>query len=195
MNPIQLIVDDRTLARTGSDPNADLCFLATADEKGKPYVRTLVLREITDNRFTLYLNNTSPKWQHLSANGDFQLLLFYPTMLRQYRLTGDMQILDGLAVSENWKNRPPGSKYLDHYYKENIQGSVLDSREQLTRGISELKSMYPDPDQLNAPAHAMGIELVISSIDRLDLSMPENLHDRRLYLLSNNEWSEQVVVP
>jgi pyridoxamine 5'-phosphate oxidase len=195
MNPIQQIVDDRTQARISSDPNADLSFLATADDKGKPYVRTLVLREITDNRFTLYLNSMSPKWQHLTANGEFQLLLFYPTVLRQYRLNGDMRILDSATVGENWKNRPPGSKYLDHYYKENIQGSVLDSREQLTSAISELKRKHSDPDQLTAPAHAMGIELVISSIDRLDLSMPENLHDRRLYQLSNDEWSEQVLVP
>jgi pyridoxamine 5'-phosphate oxidase len=196
MNPVQLIVDDRNQARTDQDPNADVCFLATSDSQGQPRVRTLVLREISENRFNVYLNEGSPKWQQLLQNSSYQLLLYYPSVSRQYRLSGSIAQLPPGTVSESWKFRPTASKYLDYYYQDKAQqGSVLRSRDELTRGISDITDRYPDAGSLEAPAHAIGIELIIASIDRLDLSNSDQIHDRRYYQLTDEGWTEKVLVP
>ena len=60
MDPIKRIQTDRQDARNFDDPNADLCFLALS-ESGKPSIRTLVLRDVTAEGFTLFVNKTSPK--------------------------------------------------------------------------------------------------------------------------------------
>lgn len=196
MNPVELIICDREQATSHVDPNADICFLATADQEGRPNVRTLVLREINENRFSVYLNEGSPKWMQLQQDTGYQLLLYYPSVQRQYRLAGTVARLPAAIVQKSWKLRPRGSKYLDYYYQEKAQqGSVLGSRSELTRGIDDLINQFPDPNTLQAPAHAIGIELVITSIDRLDLSSPDRIHDRRYYRLVNDGWTEQVLVP
>lgn len=196
MNPVQLIIDDRLQARENSDPNADVCFLATADDLGRSHVRTLVLREIVENRFGIYLNKASAKWVQLSQNSHYQFLLFYPMVQRQYRLSGSFKDLPRSTVRDNWNFKPAGSKYLDYYYTEKAQqGSKLDNRQQLTHAISELKQKYPDTDSMSAPDHAIGIELVVDFIDRLDLSNIERIHDRRTYKLSTEGWTEQILVP
>ena len=197
MNPVEQIVADRNAARQSSDPNADVCFLATTDANGRAHVRTLVLREIVDNRFGVYLNRSSPKWTQLAENNGYELLLFYPTIARQYRLSGSMQEIDPTIVSSNWRMRPAASKYLDYVYREVLpQSSNIESRQALLSEIDSLKSRYPDPDGLSPSDLAAGLDLVITGIDRLDISTdPDHIHDRFNYSLSQGEWVEQVLVP
>ncbi len=65
MNVLDQIRNDRERARQLADPNAALCFLALADGEGNASVRTLVLRDIVENRFRLFINKSSPKWRLL----------------------------------------------------------------------------------------------------------------------------------
>jgi pyridoxamine 5'-phosphate oxidase len=197
MNPVEQIIADRAASRQASDPNADVCFLATTDANGQAHVRTLVLREIVDNRFAVYLNRSSPKWRQLAENNGYELLLFYPTIPRQYRLSGTTQEIDASIVSSNWKMRPAASKYLDYFYREvQPQSSSIESRQVLLSEIDSLKSRYPDPDGLSPSELAAGLDLVISSIDRLDISSdPNRIHDRFSYSLKQGDWVEQVLVP
>ena len=82
MNPVQSIQSDRKQARRLKDSNADVCFLALADANGKASVRTLVLRDINDNRFTLFINKTSPKWQAFTGGTGHELLIWYASVQR-----------------------------------------------------------------------------------------------------------------
>lgn len=196
MNPIDQIVADRDAARHASDPNADVCFLATTDANGHAHVRTLVLREIVENRFGVYMNRSSPKWQQLTENNGYELLLFYPTRQRQYRLSGTVQEIELASVDSNWNMRPAGSKYMDYFYREMApQSSTLESRQVLLSGIDSLKNRYPDPHDLLPPDLAVGLDLVITCIDMLDISNPDRIHDRIHHFLKQGTWVEQVLVP
>lgn len=196
MNPIEQIVADRDAARHSSDPNADVCFLATTDAAGQAHVRTLVLREIVENRFGVYMNRSSPKWQQLTANNGYELLLFYPTRLRQYRLSGTVQEIEAAIVNSNWNMRPAGSKYMDYFYHETApQSSILESRQALLSGIETLKKRYPDPQDLLPPDLVAGLDLVITDIDVLDLSNPDRIHNRIHHFLKEGDWVAQVLVP
>ena len=142
MDPIDKIKTDRAEARKLSDPNADTCFLALADKNGQASVRTLVLREIGDRHFVLFLNRTSPKWKLLEAGAGYELLIWYPSRQRQYRVQGSLVELDSSIVNVNWLRRPQGSKYLDYVYQEMApQSSKLNNRQQLVEEVQRLKQV------------------------------------------------------
>lgn len=195
MNPINSILADRTRAKKLGDPNADLCFLALADKSGNASVRTLVLRGIIDNRLTLFINKTSPKWRIISKGGTAQLLLWYSSVQRQYRVTGHIVELNRNTVEINWHRRPLISKYLDHIYEHlGPQSSFISNRNILTDCLNGLRRSIK-ADSLKALSSATGIQIVCKSIEILDLSSVDQLHDRQLFTLDGDVWSSQIMIP
>ena len=195
MDPIDKIKTDRAEARKLSDPNADTCFLALADKNGQASVRTLVLREICDRHFVLFLNRTSPKWKLLEAGAGYELLIWYPSRQRQYRVQGSLVELDSSIVNVNWLRRPQGSKYLDYVYQEMApQSSKLNNRQQLVEEVQRLKQVYKI-DEMHAPTAVGGVQLVASRIEMLDLNRDDRIHDRQLFTFADGQWAAQVLVP
>ena len=195
MDPIEEIKRDRAEALKNQDPNAGICFLALATPEGEASVRTLVLREILDNRFSLFINQTSPKWQQLSNQANYELLLWYPSCQKQYRVGGTCGVLDTDFVKTNWYRRPSGSKLLDYVYKEFApQSSFIQSRQTLVEEIERLKSAY-EIDEMHPPDHITGIELVANRIEMLDLKREDRIHDRRLFTLQSDGWHTRFMVP
>lgn len=195
MNPLDRIRDDRAQARRLEDTNSDICFLALADADGRASVRTLVLREVRDNRFLLFMNRSSPKWQILLSGGNYELLLWYHSMQRQYRVSGDMQECDPDFVRQSWQRRPRGSKYLDILYEHVApQSSAIASREELVSQISKIRSDYT-VDDMEAPEKVAGVELVANRIEMLDLNREDRIHDRRVFTLDGNAWQEGTLIP
>ena len=195
MNPLTNIMNDRAEARKQGDSNADTCFLALADKDGQASVRTLVLREITDRHVVLFLNRTSPKWQLFQQGASYELLLWYTSMQRQYRIQGTMQPLDREIVKQTWQRRPQGSKYLDYLYQEMApQSSEIESREQLANEIQRLKQSYK-VDDMQAPADVGGIELIANRVEMLDLNREDRIHDRRVFSLQDGLWTVKYLVP
>ena len=195
MNPIDEIKQTRNEARKVHDANADVCFLALASPEGEASVRTLVLRDINENRFSLFINQSSPKWQLFSKGANYQLLLWYPSQQRQFRISGRSEAIDSEAVRTNWHRRPAGSKYLDYVYKEFApQSSSLDSREALSVEIERLKSLHK-PDDMTPPEEVTGVDLIANDIEMLDLNRDDRIHDRVRFTLSAGAWSSEPLVP
>jgi|TARA_Y100000310_G_scaffold342979_1_gene448564 pyridoxamine 5'-phosphate oxidase len=187
---------DHGRAKKQLDQNADVCFLATHDPQGGVQVRTLVLRDIVERRLGIFLNRSSPKWRQLELNGEFQLLIYYPSIERQYRMSGSHVDMDSDLVADSWLARPDGSKYLDFYYERiGAQSTPVDSRQAMESALSELKQQLPEPEELTAPDSARGVYLEIDTIDRLDLTDRGRLHDRRLFTFAAGRWTEQILVP
>lgn len=194
-DPIKSIKNDRTEARKLQDPNADICFLALADKQGNASVRTLVLRDIRDNRFLLFMNQSSPKWQILSSGGTYQMLIWYSSMQRQYRVSGDVNFLESEVVKQAWQRRPRGSKYLDILYEHTAdQSTFIESRKRLVDEISRIKQEYV-VDDMEAPDKVAGVELLARQIELLDLNREDRIHDRQLFTLDGGEWRSRVMVP
>lgn len=194
-DPIKSILHDRTEARKLGDPNADTCFLALADPEGNASVRTLVLRDITGNHFLLFVNQSSPKWKIIQAGGNYELLCWYPSMQRQYRVGGQARTLDSDIVRQNWQRRPRGSKYLDLVYEHWAdQSSRIESREHLVQEINRIRAEV-NVDELQAPSKVGGIELIADRIEMLDLNREDRIHDRRLFTFDGTGWAADVLVP
>lgn len=195
MNPIASIKADRTEARKVQDANADVCFLALASATGAASVRTLVLRDIRERAFLLFINSSSPKWHLLNDGANYELLLWYPSQQKQYRVQGTTSMLEPEEVKSNWFRRPRGSKQLDYVYKEFApQSSEISNREILVDEITRIKQVYK-PDDMLPPDEATGVELTANRIEMLDLNREDRIHDRRLFSYDNDTWEQRFLIP
>lgn len=201
MNPVEDITDHRNHARSEKDANADICFLSIADTDGKASIRTLVMRDITRRSFFIFISKSSPKWQALFGGvggvggGSWQLLLWYPSQQKQYRISGSQQIMDEEVVRNNWEKRPHGSKMMDLIYEYLApQSSIIESRDELTGYVREMETKY-QTDNLKAPLQVAGAELIANTIERLDLSREDRIHDRRLFTWTQDQWHESTLIP
>jgi pyridoxamine 5'-phosphate oxidase len=194
MDPIARIKAERLDARNADDPNADLCFLALS-ESGKPSVRTLVLRDITTDGFTLFINKTSPKWSIILSNSQAEMLIWYTNSQTQYRISGFIEELAPSVIEHNWHRRPTASKYMDYSYESlGSQSSQIDARDDLIGHIKELKEEHPE-EALVTPESAVGIMLHPEVIEMLDLNSPDRIHDRRRFVFTDREWRSTQLIP
>ena len=194
MDPIARIKAERQDARDLDDPNADLCFLALS-ESGKPSVRTLVLRDITADGFTLFINMTSPKWSIIQANNQAEMLIWYTNSQTQYRISGLIEELAPSFIEHNWHRRPTASKYMDYSYASlGSQSSQIDGRDALIGHIDGLKEKHRE-EELVTPESAAGIVLRPEVIEMLDLNMPHRIHDRRRFVLTDGKWRFTQLMP
>lgn len=193
-NPIEKIIEDRQVARSHHDSNADICFLALASNN-EPSVRTLVLRDISMEGFTLFINKTSEKWRIAEQNPAASMLLWYHATQRQYRITGHLEEQDRSVIAGNWHRRPAGSKYLDQAYERlGAQSSAIPSRDTLVEFIRDLRQTLPEED-LETPPSAAGIILKPKTIEILDLNQQDRIHDRCRFELTEAGWQTTQLIP
>lgn len=194
-SPLGLLIADRERARGSSDPSAGLCVLALATPDGQPSVRTLVLRDVDDSSLTLFVNRSSPKWAAIEAGALGEVLVYYSSIDVQYRVAGPLTPLDRAVIEANWPRRPTPAKYLDYVYEHRqAQSTPVQGRDTLLGFFSELRIEHPE-DSLSAPAGAAGLRLDAVRVERLDLSSPTRIHDRKLFTFDDGTWQVQTLVP
>jgi pyridoxine/pyridoxamine 5'-phosphate oxidase len=195
-NPIKIFQDNWKEAKSLSDANAHYCSLATVSNTGQTSIRTLVLREVTEDSFVIFINNTSPKWDQLEHSKQFELLVFWPSLMQQYRIRGEYSELSAQTMERHWAKKPYDSKILDHYYAGvQSQTSQIESREALLSGIGLLKTRYPSDRDIPFVNSAKGISINATYIETWHNSAVDRIHERHLYLLSEGQWEQRVLVP
>ncbi|MFQ5874084.1 MAG: pyridoxine 5'-phosphate oxidase C-terminal domain-containing protein [Dehalococcoidia bacterium] len=194
-DPLEEIVAERERAREKDDPNTRVCFLATVTAEGHPTVRTLVLRDIHPQGIELLISSASPKWRQLQSSNSYELLLFWPTIMRQYRIRGVIEPMEEEAIQRYWDRKSLGSRLLELYYPTfEAQSTSVPSREHMLRGIESLRKRYPEAEEVPRPDTLKGIYLVPHSVETWH-GGKDRLHDRRLYTRTDKGWMEKVLVP
>jgi pyridoxamine 5'-phosphate oxidase len=191
-DPLSLFRQERNNAREQKDPCAELCWMATVDAAGLPHVRTIILRDLGE-RIGLFINASSPKWAHLERVATLEVVTFYPTLNIQYRLRGESAPIGRDVMNENWENRPFGGRRLDWFYDSvQPQSTHVHSRERLVDGLKEEGHRM---DGKGMPPSVNGVYLDPVQIERLDLTDPDRIHDRRRYERTEDGWSCRLLVP
>lgn len=195
-NPIEIFQKNWQIAKSLDDANASYCSLATVSKDGQASVRTLVLREVTNRSFVIFVNETSSKWKDLLLSKQFELLVFWPSLMQQYRIRGEYNEVSKDTMKMHWAKKPYDAKILDHYYSlYQSQSSVVESRETMLKGMVELKSRYPKDIQVPFPDNAKGVSIEAAYIEVWHSSASDRLHHRNLYLLSGEAWEQQTLIP
>ena len=194
-DPIQEISQERERAREAADPLTDVCYLVTVASADRAEARALTLRAITDLGVGVLINRTSPKWRQLSRTGTATILIHWPSVRRQYRIWGSIAPMEPERVDAYWGRKSHGSKLLEHYYTNFLpQSNRIASRQEFLAGIESLRIRFSDPDAVPSPQSLVGIYVVPREIETWHGS-EERLHDRRLFLKSDTDWSCSTLVP
>lgn len=205
-SPLTILNEARKAARLANDPASRYCTLATIEKQeannDQPQVRTrtVVVRDITDTACLLYVNRDGQKNLTHNSNARVELLLFYPSSMMQFRVRGKVALMDEGELKKHWQRKPYEAKLLDHYYASyQPQSSALKSRKALESGIDELKSKYPEPENVPFSDNALGIYVHADYVEVWKVK-DSGLHERKLYLLNTRahdpkEWQSTELVP
>ena len=150
--------------------------LATATPDGKPRVRIVLLKAISDRGFVFFTNYESDKGLELAANPHAALALFWVQLERQIRITGSVEKTSRQESEEYFRSRPQGSQ-LGAWSSR--QSEVIPSRDVLEAKLAEVTAQYA-AGEIPLPPHWGGYRLKPETIEFWQ-GRTNRLHDRFRY--------------
>jgi pyridoxamine 5'-phosphate oxidase len=178
---------DEVLKSEVLEPNA--MTLATADEAGRPSVRTVLIKDFDAAGFVFYTNYESRKGRELAANPRAALLFFWRELERQVIVEGTVTPVDAAESDAYYAGRPLPSR-LGAWASP--QSQPIPGKAWLLARAAEMGVRHGlNPAR---PPHWGGYRL---APDRLEFwqGRPSRLHDRLAYTQNGGEWYRARLAP
>lgn len=176
------------LARTGPDPHA--LVLATADVRGRPSARVVLLKDWSGAGFDFATHYASRKAREISANPRASLLFYWPDQQRQVRAEGRVLPLSSRESDAIWAARPRGAQIGGW---ASPQSRRIAGREALDRRVALAVARFAD-GPIPRPPHWGGYRLVPGRIEFWQ-GRANRLHDRILYTRRRAAWTRERLAP
>ena len=90
--------------------DANAFVLSTVNSCGIPSSRVLLLRDVTQKRFSFFTNYSSRKSQEIEVNPNVCMNFFWPEMERQVRINGSINRLSKKESDDYFNSRPYESR-------------------------------------------------------------------------------------
>lgn len=165
-------------------------ILATADAKGKPSARAVLLKEADDRGFTFYTNLESRKGRELSVNRRAALCFYWEPLESQVIVEGKVKSVSEEEADAYWITRPRESRIAAW---ASDQSRPLGRRALLLARFQRCAKRFsgrPVP----RPRHWSGFRVVPERIE-FWRRRPFRLHERHLYLRQGRRWKFQLLYP
>jgi pyridoxamine 5'-phosphate oxidase len=164
--------------------------LATADKAGNPSVRMVLLKGHGPDGFVFYTNAGSRKGIELSRNPNVALLFHWKSLRRQVRIEGLAEPVLSAEADAYYATRTRDSQ-LGAWASD--QSQSLDRRETLEARFAEIAKKFED-QPVPRPPHWKGRRVVPSHIEFWK-DGEHRLHERRLFIRTENGWAEGLLYP
>ncbi len=155
-----------------AEPNA--MVFATADARGRPSARIVLLKAFDERGFTLFTNYTSRKGRDAATNPYGSLVFPWHALGRQIVVAGTLERVSTEETAAYFRTRPRGSRlaaWVSH------QSETINSRDVLERRRAELAARWPEPEPIPVPPFWGGLRLVPDSVE-FWAGRHDRLHDR-----------------
>lgn len=189
-DPLPLFEDwMRTATQAGlSEPNA--MVLGTVDRSGRPFTRTVLLKQLDARGLVFYTNYESRKSEHIADNPHVSLLFLWLDLERQVSINGRADRISAAESLRYFVTRPFGSR-LGAW--SSPQSRVITSRSLLEAKLEEMKRKFRG-GEVPLPSHWGGYRVAPESYEFWQ-GRQNRLHDRFLYTRGEGGWGRERLAP
>jgi pyridoxamine 5'-phosphate oxidase len=171
-----------------NDPNA--MTLATADSRGRPSARMVLLKGVDDNGFVFYTNNESRKGRDLNENARAALLFHWKSLRRQVRIEGPVTDVSAADADEYFATRPRGSR-IGAWASD--QSRPMEGMFVLEKRVAEFTAKF-GLGEIPRPPHWTGFRV---TPDRIEFWKEGRfrLHERTVHIRKGDSWTIERLFP
>jgi pyridoxamine 5'-phosphate oxidase len=170
------------------EPNA--MVVATADARGRPSARTVLMKGIDPRGLVFYTNYESRKGNEVRGNPYAALLFGWLPLQRQVRLDGAVEVVDRIETETYFAGRPRGSQIGAW---ASPQSRVIPDRATLDERVAAVVDRFPA--EIPAPPHWGGLRVVPDRVEFWQ-GRGSRLHDRLRYRRTDEgEWIIERLAP
>nr|WP_202446885.1 pyridoxal 5'-phosphate synthase [Streptomyces sp. SID5468] len=173
-------------------PEPHVTTLSTADERGRPSARVLMLRDVDPDRcaFRFASEAASRKGRELAANPYAALSWYWPRHGRQIRAAGPVAVLDRAAARADFLGRGEASRISGFTGSMSAplesEGAYADARERARRTVAAEPEAVPD-------GHTV-YELRAEEMEFFQ-GDPARFHRRLCYHRQDGNWTSGLLWP
>ena len=165
--------------------------LATVDEEGRPALRTVLLRGITDGRLLFFTSYASRKATHMARQPEVSLLFRWANPSRQVEVRGRAERATPEESDVYFASRPRDSQIGAH---ASPQSRPISDRAELDALVAETIARFEDVEEIPRPESWGGYAVTPTAFDFWQ-GRTSRLHDRFSYTRQAEGWAIQRLAP
>ena len=189
-DPFELFDQWFAEARAAEPNDPEAMAFASADAKGRPSVRMVLLRRSGPEGFGFFTHLDSRKGEELRANPHAALCFHWKSLRRSVRVEGGTELVTAAEADAYYATRPRGSRigaWASH------QSRPLESRAVLEGRVADFEKRFGEGD-IPRPENWSGFRLRPARIE-FWRDMPFRLHDRQVFHWTGEGWRTEALYP
>ena len=179
-----------TQAINSGIPEPNAMSLATVDQDGQPWIRTVLLKLFDEAGFVFFTNYESDKAQQIALNHRVGLLFPWVALGRQVKISGTAEKIPTTESMKYFASRPRGSQIGAW---ASSQSRVISSRSLLDAKVDEIKRKFAK-GEVPLPSFWGGYRVTPFAIEFWP-ARECRLHDRFVYMKNADGWTIERRAP